>query len=94
MAYAEHAVEHLVTVPLSQGQYDALVSFTYNEGAGRLQSSTLLKVLNAGNYVGAAARFGVWVYGSGVKLPGLITRREAEVALFLAAWKPAVVASA
>jgi lysozyme len=40
-ACAEHAVEHLVTVPLSQGQYDGLVSFSYNEGAGRLQTSTL-----------------------------------------------------
>jgi lysozyme len=50
VAYAEHAVEHLVTVTLSQGQHGALISFTYNEGAGRLQTSTLLKVLNAGDY--------------------------------------------
>jgi lysozyme len=42
--YAEHAVAHLVTVLLTQGEYDALVSFTYNERAGRLQSSTLLKL--------------------------------------------------
>jgi lysozyme len=83
VAYAEHAVEHLVTVPLTQGQGDALVSFTYNEGAGRLQSSTLLKMLNAGNYAGAAAQFAVWVYGGGVKLPGLVTRREAEQIMFL-----------
>jgi lysozyme len=82
-SYAEHAVEHLVTVPLKQGQYDALVSFTYNEGAGRLQRSTLLKYLNAGNYVGAAEQFSVWVFGGGVKLPGLVTRREAERKLFL-----------
>jgi lysozyme len=66
-----------------QGQYDALVSFTYNEGAGRLQSSTLLKVLNAGDYAGAAGQFGVWVCGGGVKLPGLVARREAEAALFV-----------
>lgn len=46
VAYAEHAVDHLVTAPLSQGQYDALVSLAYNEGAGNLQSST------RGNYVG------------------------------------------
>lgn len=38
VAYAGHAVEHLVTVPLTQGRYDALVSFAYNEGAGRLQT--------------------------------------------------------
>jgi hypothetical protein len=45
-----------VKVALTQGQYHALVSFTYNEGAGRLQSSTLLKILNAGNAAGAAAQ--------------------------------------
>jgi lysozyme len=84
VAYAEHAVEHLVTVPLSQGQYDALVSFTYNEGAGRLQTSTPLKVLNAGNYAAAPAEFREWVYGGGKKLPGLVTRRAAEAALFTA----------
>jgi GH24 family phage-related lysozyme (muramidase) len=49
-AYPEHAVEHLVTVPLTQGQYSALVSFLYNEGAGRLQTSTLLKDVNAKEY--------------------------------------------
>jgi lysozyme len=82
-AYAEHAVEHLVNVPLSEGQYSALVSFTYNEGAGRLQSSTLLKELNVGNYAGAAAQFEVWVYGGAKKLPGLVTRRATEAAMFL-----------
>jgi lysozyme len=54
VAYAEHAVQHLVTVVLEQGQYDALVSWTYNGGAGKLQTSTLLRKLNAGDYVGAA----------------------------------------
>jgi GH24 family phage-related lysozyme (muramidase) len=83
VAYAEHAVEHLVTVPLTQGQHDALVSWTYNEGAGRLQTSTLLKLLNAGDYSGAAGQFGVWVYGGGKKLPGLVTRRASEAALFV-----------
>jgi lysozyme len=69
-------------VPLKQGQYDALVSFTYNEGAGRLQSSTLLKVLNAGDYAAVPAEFIKWVFGGGVKLPGLVTRRSAEAAMF------------
>jgi lysozyme len=55
VAYAEHAVQHLVKVPLTQNQFSALCSFTYNEGAGRLQTSTLLKVLNAGNYAAAPA---------------------------------------
>jgi GH24 family phage-related lysozyme (muramidase) len=82
VAYAEHAVEHLVTVPLTQGQFDALVSFTYNEGAGRFRTSTLLKVMNAGYYPAVPAEFIKWVFGGGVKLPGLVTRRSAEAAMF------------
>jgi lysozyme len=85
VAYADHAVEHLVTVPLSQGQHDAMVSWTYNEGAGRLQTSTLLKVLNAGSYAAVPAELLKWEFGGGRKLPGLVTRREAEAALFNAA---------
>jgi len=60
-----------------------VVSFTYNEGAGRLQSSTLLKDLNVGNYAAVPAEFMKWVFGGGVKLPELVTRREAECKLFL-----------
>jgi lysozyme len=59
-----------------------VVSFTYNEGAGRLQSSTVLKDLNVGNYAAVAAEFMKWVFGGGVKLPELVTRREAECELF------------
>jgi lysozyme len=70
---------------LTQGQYGALVSWTYNEGAGRLQTSTLLKALNAGDYAAVPAEFMKWVYGGGAKLPGLVTRREAECRLFVAA---------
>jgi GH24 family phage-related lysozyme (muramidase) len=80
--YAQHAIENLVKVTLTQGQYDALVSFTYNEGAGRLQSSTLLKVLNAGNYAVVPAQLMEWVFSGGEKLPGLVTRRSAEATLF------------
>jgi lysozyme len=83
VGYAQHTVDHLVTVPLSVGQYSALVSWVYNLGSGKLQTSTLLRKLNAGDYAGAAAQFGVWVYGGGVKFPGLVTRREAERKLFL-----------
>jgi lysozyme len=85
VAFAEHAVNCLVTPKLTQGQFDALVSFTYNEGAGRLQSSTLLKVLNAGDYAAVPAQLMEWVYGGGVKLPGLVTRRAAEAAMFVGA---------
>ena len=67
---------------LNANQYSALVSFTFNLGCGNLQSSTLLRLLNAGDTAGAANEFPKWVYGGGVVLPGLVRRREAERQLF------------
>lgn len=78
----EAAVSRLVKVPLTQGQFDSLTSFAFNLGEKALEKSTLLRLLNAGDYSGAAAQFDRWVYASGKKLPGLITRRAAERALF------------
>lgn len=78
----EAAVSRLVKVPLTQGQHDALVSFAFNLGAKALEKSTLLRLLNAGDYSGAAAQFDRWVYASGRKLSGLVKRRAAERALF------------
>ena len=78
----EAAVSRLVKVPLNQGQHDALVSFAFNLGAKALEKSTLLRLLNAGDYSGAAAQFDRWVYASGKKLSGLVKRRAAERALF------------
>lgn len=76
-------VNRLVRVALTQGQFDALVSFAYNVGLGNLQRSTLLKKLNAGDYSGAAAEFGRWTKAAdGQQLPGLVRRRAAERALF------------
>ncbi len=85
VASAVAAVNRLVTVPLTQNQFDALVDFTFNAGQGNLASSTLLRELNAGNTAGAAAQFLVWVYAGGVQLPGLVKRRQAESALFQSA---------
>lgn len=85
----ERAVERLVTVALSQAQFDALVSFSYNAGAGALQSSTLLKKLNRGDVLGASNEFRQWTKaknpktGKLVELPGLVRRRKAEAALFV-----------
>lgn len=79
---ARIAVSNAVIVPLNQNQFDALVSFTFNLGGGSLRTSTLLRLLNAGEYEGAAAEFGKWIYSQGVKLNGLVTRRAAESALF------------
>ncbi len=81
----EPEVERLVQVPLTGNQWDALVSFTYNLGAANLESSTLLRKLNAGDYAGAAEQFPRWNKAGGKVLPGLVRRREAERVLFLGA---------
>lgn len=79
----ESDVSRLVKVGLTQGQFDALVSFTYNLGARSLSTSTLLRKLNAGDYAGAADEFLLWNKAGGKVLNGLSRRREAERALFL-----------
>jgi lysozyme len=76
---AEQAVQHLVKVPLTQGQFDALVDFCFNLGAGRLAASTLLKALNRGRYDDAAEQLLRWDLAGGEENPGLRTRREAEL---------------
>ena len=86
---AENAVRHNVKVQLTQAQFDALVSFTYNVGAAAFRKSTLLKVLNQGDYKGAAAQIRRWVYAGGYKVRGLVKRREEEARPFeeVEAWQ-------
>ena len=79
---AEQAVSRVIDVLLTQNQFDALVSFTFNLGAACLQRSTLRQVLNRGEYEAAPAQMQRFVWGGGRKLPGLIRRRAAEGALF------------
>lgn len=87
LAEAEQAIADLVTVPLTQGQYDALASFVFNVGVSAFRNSTLLRKLNAGDYAGAAAEFPRWKYvtqgGEKVVSDGLLSRREREQQLFL-----------
>ena len=80
----EKAVSAAVKVPINQNQFDALVSFSYNCGAGALRKSTLLRKLNQKDYKGAAEEFLKWNKGGGKVLAGLTRRREAERKLFLA----------
>jgi GH24 family phage-related lysozyme (muramidase)/murein DD-endopeptidase MepM/ murein hydrolase activator NlpD len=80
--WAQDAVRRSVKVPLSQGQFDALTSFTFNLGAGALASSTLVKKLNAKDYAGAQKEFGRWVHAGGQVLAGLVRRRAAEAKMF------------
>ena len=79
----ENDVLKVVRVKLTQGQFDALVSFAYNVGSRALSTSTLLKKLNAGDIKGAADEFLRWNKAGGKVLNGLTRRREAERALFL-----------
>lgn len=79
----EDAVNKAVTVPMTQGMFDALVSFTFNLGVGALRSSTLLRRLNSGDINGAAEEFKRWVFSGNKALPGLTIRRNRERRMFL-----------
>ena len=77
------AVNHAVRVPITQNQFDSLVSFTYNEGVGALRSSTLLKKLNKGKKLQADKEFAKWNRANGKVNRGLVRRRKLEAKLFL-----------
>lgn len=76
-------IELRVKVELTDNQFGALVSLVYNIGSGNFSQSTLLKMLNAGDYEGAADQFQWWRKAGGVILDGLVTRRQNEKELFL-----------
>jgi lysozyme len=78
----EPAIHRLVRVPLTQYQYDALVSFVYNVGEGNLARSTLLRRLNAGRYDDVPAQLMRWTKSKGVELRGLVRRRRDEAELW------------
>ena len=80
----ESYINDLVTVGLNQHQFDAMVSWVYNLGAGNLKASTLLKVLNAGDYAGVPEQMLRWNKAGGKVLEGLTRRRQAEADLFAA----------
>lgn len=83
VAFAEDAVTDYVEGDLTQGQFDALVCFVFNIGAGAFRDSTLLRLLNQGDNEGAAEQFLRWNKAGGKVLSGLTRRREAERELFL-----------
>lgn len=78
----ETGVLRLIKVPLTQGQFDALVSFSFNVGLGNLQNSTLRMKVNREDYIGAAEQFLVWTKAGGRVLPGLVKRRTHEKEMF------------
>jgi lysozyme len=88
LSIAEKTIRNDVVVPLSRNQFDALVLFVFNVGVNAFKDSTLLKLLNEGDYIGAARQFGQWVYitidGRKEISEGLIVRRDREYNLFIA----------
>lgn len=82
--FAEQAVLRLISVPLTDGQFDALVSFTFNLGGGALQRSTLRRKVNREDHADVPREFLRWVWAGGRKLKGLVRRREAEVEFYKA----------
>jgi len=83
VAIAEETINKLVSTPLTQNQFDALVSFTFNVGREAFRDSTLLIELNFGNFTGAALQFQQWSYSNKVFIPGLFMRRCREATLFV-----------
>jgi len=83
LAWVEAALKKYVKVPLTQNQYDALASFVYNLGETNFKNSTLLKMLNKGDYQGAADQLPRWDKQKGKTLKGLTIRRNHERDLFL-----------
>ena len=79
----ERGVGRLITEPLNQNQFDALVCFSFNVGLGNLQASTLRRKLNRGDIEGAGNEFLKWRKAGGRVLNGLVKRRKDERTLFL-----------
>jgi lysozyme len=81
--HIEQAIEKLIITPLTANQFSALCSLTYNIGSGNLQSSTLRRMINRWDYIGASDEFPKWRRAGGQILRGLVIRREREQDLFL-----------
>ncbi len=79
---AENTVISAVKITLNQNQFDALVSFTFNVGDTAFRNSTLVKVLNAGNFDQVPAQLRRWIRDNGKIVKGLINRREKEITLW------------
>ncbi len=82
LARFEAAVDGAVTVPLTDNQFGALVSFAFNVGEAAFRKSTLLKRLNAGRHDDVPAQLARWVHAGGKRVQGLVNRRAAEAGLW------------
>ncbi len=88
VAGAVACVNRVVTVPIRQSQFDALVDFCFNAGTRALTTSSLLRYLNQESFEEAAVQFGLWVHAGGKVVDGLVKRRAAEAAMFRGQTKP------
>ena len=84
MATADNCVSQSVTVPLTANQRAALQSFVFNVGCGAFQGSTLLRLLNQGDYSAVPGQLTEWVYAGGQVVQGLVNRRAKEAQVFAA----------
>ena len=82
-AWAEKYVNRHVTTEVTQGEFDALVDFSFNLGVGTFEQSTLLRLVNERQFAAAALEFDKWAHAGGVVVAGLLRRRQAEAAEFL-----------
>lgn len=82
IAPIEAWVNKTVKVPITQGQFNAIVDLAFNVGIGAVEKSTLMRMLNSGNYLGAGVQLLRWIYSAGKELPGLVTRRKAALAMW------------
>lgn len=82
VAVAERAIHRFISIPLTQHQFDALISFTFNLGSGALQRSRLRRIINCAEHDAVPAELLRWVWAGGRKLPGLVRRRVAEGRLY------------
>lgn len=82
LAWSEECVNSSVSVNITQGMYDSMVSLVFNIGSGAFKKSTLLKKLNSGDYIGASNEFGRWIHSGGRVVQGLIERRAKEKVMF------------
>jgi lysozyme len=80
--HAVDCVNRAVFFPITQGEFDALVDFTFNVGCSAFQKSTMLKLVNVGAFQAAAKEFEKWEYAGGKKVAELLRRRQAEEAVF------------
>jgi len=78
------AANHAIRVPVTQNQFDAMVSFTYNVGVAGMKSSNVLKYINSGRISEAHTQFSHWTHVNGKVDRGLVNRRKKEAKLFLA----------